>query len=124
MRIDKFIWSVRLSKTRNDAAKACNKGWILINGQRTKSGKNVKIDDIISVKNKTIFRKYKVLQILKSRVGAKLVADYIEEITPEEDLFKLKITNEFNKIGTPIQDKNSKGRPTKKDRRELDKLKQ
>ena len=123
IRIDKFVWFVRLSKTRSDAAKACEKGWILLNDRRTKSGKDVKANDIISVKNKIIYRKYKVIQILKNRVGAKLVNDYIEEITPEDDLFKLKIANEFDKIGTPIRDKNKKGRPTKKERRELDKLK-
>ena len=122
IRIDKFIWFVRLSKTRSDAAKSCEKGWILLNDRKTKSGKDVKINDIVSVKNKIIYRKYKVIQILKNRVGAKLVNDYIEEITPEEDLLKLKIANEFDKIGTPIRDKNQKGRPTKKERRELDQL--
>ena len=121
VRIDKFLWSVRLFKTRNMAADACKKGWILVNKQRTKPSKDVKINDIVSVKNKTIFRDYKIIGMLNSRVGAKLVADFITEITTEEELFKLKIQNEFQKIGTPIRDKDKKGRPTKKERRDIDK---
>ena len=123
-RIDKFTWAVRLFKTRNIAAEACKKGWILINSQRTKPSKEVKIDDIISVKSKSIFRKYKVIALLKSRVGAKLVENYITEITPQEDLFKLKVQSEFERIATPIRDKDKKGRPTKKERRDLDKYTQ
>ena len=96
--------------------------FILINSQRIKPSREVQIDDIISVKSKSIFRKYKVLAVLKSRVGAKLVENYIMEITPEEDLFKLKLQIEFEKIAAPQRDKNKKGRPTKKERRDLDKF--
>ncbi len=119
MRIDKYIWAVRLFKKRTDAATACTKGWILINNQSVKASKAVKIGDVISVKHQSIFREYKVLNLIKNRVGAKLVADNILEITPEEVLFKLKVQNEFSKISTPRRDART-GRPTKKERRDLD----
>ncbi len=120
MRIDKYLWAVRLYKKRNDASTACTKGWILINKQSAKPSKTVKEGDIISVKQQSIYREYKVLNLIKNRVGAKLVAENLLEITPEERLFKLKVQNEFSKISTPQRDRQT-GRPTKKERRDLDK---
>ncbi len=120
VRIDKFLWSVRLFKTRSLAAEACNKGQILINGNTAKPSKEVKIGDTIAVKNKVVFRKYKVLQLLDKRVGAKLVENYIEEITPEDDLMKLKLYQEYQRTAVPRR--TEKGRPTKKQRRQLDKF--
>jgi len=120
MRIDKFLWAVRLFKKRTDASTACTKGWILINNQSAKASKEVKIGDVISVKQQSIYREYKILNLIKNRVGAKFVADNILEITPEEVLFKLKVQNEFAKISTPQRDPRT-GRPTKKDRRDLEK---
>lgn len=119
MRIDKYLWAVRLFKTRSDSATACTKGWILINNQSAKPSKTVKEGDIISVKHQSIYREYKVLNLIKNRVGAKLVPENIEEITPEETLFKLKVQKEFSRISTPQRDRNT-GRPTKKERRDLD----
>ncbi len=120
VRIDKFLWSVRLFKTRSLAAEACNKGQILINENTAKPSKEVKIGDTIAVKNKVVFRKYKVLQLLDKRVGAKLVENYIEEITPEDDLMKLKLYQEYQRTAVPRR--TEKGRPTKKQRRQLDKF--
>ena len=119
VRLDKFLWSVRLFKKRSDAADACQKGHVLVNGNPAKPSKEVKVGDEISVKYKVIYRTYKVKQLLDRRVGAQLVENYIEEITPEEELFKLKVYQEYQKTAVPRRDK--KGRPTKKDRRQWDK---
>lgn len=119
VRIDKFLWAVRLFKTRKDAASACSKGQIILNDTVAKPSRKVEKDNIISVKNFVIYRKYKVLQVLEKRVGAKLVENYITEITPEDDLFKLKVYYEMKKNNYK---KEKPGRPTKKDRRDLDKF--
>ncbi len=118
IRIDTFLWAVRIFKTRSKAADACKKGHIFINGMQAKPSKEVKTGDIIKVKEKIIFRQYEVLQLLDKRVGAKLVENHIKEITPEEDLLKLKLYYENLKSYTP----KFKGRPTKKDRRDIDKF--
>lgn len=119
MRIDKFIWAVRLFKTRSLASKACDTEKVKLNGIFVKPSKEVKFGDEISIKVNPIWRTFKVLEIPKSRVGAKLVALNLIETTSEFDLAKLeqvKIQNHQNKI------LGIKGRPTKKDRRDIDKL--
>ncbi len=120
VRIDKFLWAVRLFKTRSQAAEACSKGHVLLNDQPAKPSKDVKIGDTIAVKNKVIFRKYKVLQLLDKRVGAKLVENYIQEITSQDDLMKLKLYQEYQRTAVPRR--TEKGRPTKKQRRQLDRF--
>ncbi len=117
VRIDKFLWAVRLFKKRPDALSACSKGAILVNGQSAKPSKTIVVGDRISVKNPAIYRVYKVIDLLEKRVGAKLVEKYIKEITSEQDLLKLKLHQEIQK-NAPQRDK--PGRPTKKDRRDLD----
>ncbi len=119
VRIDKFLWAVRLYKTRSQAAEACNKGQVLLNGNPAKPSKEVKTGDEIAVKHKVIHRRYKILQLLDKRVGAKLVPEYIEETTPEDDLMKLKLYQEYQRTAVPKR--TEKGRPTKKQRRQLDK---
>jgi ribosome-associated heat shock protein Hsp15 len=119
VRIDKFLWAVRLFKKRSDATAACGKGNILVNGIPAKASRKVSVGDEISVKNFVIYRIYKVKDLLEKRVGAKLVPDYIDEITPENELFKLKIYHESQKINIK---RDKPGRPTKKDRRDLDKF--
>ena len=119
VRIDKFLWCVRLFKKRNEASDACKKGHIKVNGTAVKPSRKIAKGDVVEVKNAVIFRRYRVLDLLEKRVGAKLVENYIEELTSEEDLFKLKMYYEVqkqNKIYT------KGGRPTKKDRRDLNKF--
>ncbi len=118
VRIDKFLWAVRLFKTRSQAAEACSKGQVLINGNTAKPSKEVKTGDEISVKVKVIYRTYKILQLLDKRVGAKLVDGYIQETTSEDDLMKLKLYQEYQRTAVPKR--TEKGRPTKKQRRQLD----
>ncbi len=120
VRIDKWLWAVRVFKTRSIATDACRSGKVLISGQEVKPSREVKINDMIAVKiNPHFTRTLVVLQSLTNRVGAKLVSEFAKDITPPEEYEKLKIYNERNweKRDSGI------GRPTKKERRMIDKLK-
>ncbi|MDA3820431.1 MAG: S4 domain-containing protein [Candidatus Delongbacteria bacterium] len=116
-RIDKFLWCVRLFKTRSKATTACKKKHILVNDQDVKPSSKISTGDKIEIKRPPIIRSFYVIEILNSRVGAKLVEDYIKETTPEEEFKKLKKARETGIIRTK-----GKGRPTKKERRQLDKI--
>ena len=118
MRIDKFIWDVRIFKTRTLATKACDSGKILLNSEIIKPSKNVNVNDIVSVKVIPIWKTYKIDELPKSRVGQKLVINYITETTSINDLELLK-KHEINiKYSRNL---GIKGRPTKKDRRNINK---
>lgn len=115
-RLDKFAWSVRLAKTRSQSAVAVNKGKIRLNNESVKPSKEVKIGDVVQIIKHTSTFSYKVIQQLDKRVGAKLVADYIIDITPPEEIEKLRMyslaQSGYREYGT--------GKPSKKDRRDLD----
>ena len=117
MRIDKFLWCVRLFKTRSLAAENCSKEKIYINGSIAKSSRTIAVGDLFAVKNLPIWKTYKVLNIPKTRVGAKALFEFIIETTSKEELDKLKTVQEMNKFNHSL---GIKGRPTKKDRRDLD----
>ena len=93
-RLDKFLWSVRIYKTRSDAAEACKSGKIKINGMEAKPSRDVKSGDIMDVRKLNIFYKYEVLDQIENRQPAKLVAGFIKDITPEEELAKLNMPKE------------------------------
>ena len=116
MRIDKFLWSVRLFKTRSLATDACKNGRVLINEMPVKPSREIKVGNEFWVKNPPIVMRYKVKDELKSRVGAKLVPDYLINITPEEDLEQLRLVRDAK---VQFRDRGA-GRPTKKERRDLD----
>ena len=116
VRIDKYLWAVRLFKTRSIASEECKKGRVLIGGQSVKSSRVVNIGDIVSIKDPPIFHEYKVLDVTEKRMGAKLVPDFIVEITSEDQLEILKLTKLANKLNR----QHGLGRPTKKERRDLD----
>ena len=116
MRIDKYLWSIRAYKTRSIAADACKKNRVSINGVNVKSSREVKINETIRVRKNQIYYEYKVIDIPKSRVGAKLVADYRIDVTKQEELDKLDIIRHSKNY---YRDKGT-GRPTKRDRRDLD----
>ena len=118
MRIDKYLWAVRLFKTRGLASDACKTGKILINGQKVKPSREITKDTIFEYKNPPVTYTYKIKQLLKSRVGAKLVTDFLENLTPEDELNKLEVM----KTGAYIIRDRGTGRPTKKERRTLDNL--
>lgn len=118
MRIDKYLWCVRLQKTRSKSSKFIEAGNVTINGEEIKKpSREIRIDQTFSIRVKPIWRTWKVLEIPKSRVGAKLVSDLIIEITSEKDLALLKEIQEQNRENRL---KGILGRPTKKNRRNLD----
>lgn len=116
VRMDKFLWAMRLYKTRSDAAQACEKNHVLINQREAKSSTLIRVGDIIAVKRPPVYFSYKVLALILNRQAAKNVNEFIEDLTPEMDKEKLK----FQKMVAPLQRPKGSGRPTKKDRRELD----
>ncbi|MBZ9627417.1 RNA-binding S4 domain-containing protein [Psychroflexus sp. CAK57W] len=120
MRVDKYLWAVRYFKTRSIATNACKKGHIKIGGESIKPSRNVYPTDKIEIRKNQINYQIEVLDLPKSRVGAKLVNIYCVDITPKENLEKL----ELLKYSQDYYRKKGAGRPTKKDRRELDDLKE
>ena len=116
MRIDKYLWSTRYFKTRNIATTACKKGQVKIKGQVVKPSREVYPMDEITVRKNQIDYELTVLDIPKSRVGAKLVAIYRKDTTPKE-AFAQKELLQYSK---EYYRKKGTGRPTKKDRREIE----
>ncbi len=119
LRLDKYIWAVRLFKTRSLSASEIKSGNVLLNDEPIKASQNVKVGDVIKVKRNPIWRSYRVKELLKRRVGAKLVEQYLEEVTPEEEIEKL----EMMKLMPGFDRRKGEGRPTKKQRRDIDRLK-
>ncbi len=117
-RIDKFVWAVRLARTRSLASEMCKKNKVLINGAEVKPSKNIKTGDVLSIKKSAVTFSYKVLQELEKRVGAKLVADYIKDITPVEEIEKYKTIQ----LAQKSYRQHGLGRPTKKQRRDIDRF--
>lgn len=116
MRVDKFLWSIRYFKTRNIASTACKKGHVKINGQTSKPSKEVFPMDEVTVRKNQIDFKLTVLDIPTSRIGAKLVDIYRKDTTPKEAFEH----NELLQYSKDYYRKKGIGRPTKKDRREID----
>ncbi len=116
MRIDKYLWSVRYFKTRNIATTACKKGHVRVNDQVIKPSREVYPTDKIIVRKNQIDYRLEVLDIPESRVGAKLVGMYRKDTTPKEAFEH----NELLKFSKDYYRKKGTGRPTKKDRRNID----
>ena len=115
MRIDKFLWSVRFYKTRNIAAEEIKKNRVSIGENVVKSSKEVKMGDVIKIKKNQIEYKIKVIDLPKSRIGAKLVALYVIDMTEKDQYDILKM----RKSAQDYYRQKGLGRPTKKDRREM-----
>jgi ribosome-associated heat shock protein Hsp15 len=118
IRADKFLWAVRLFKTRSQATDACKKGRVLIDEIEIKPSRSVKKGDLIILKKPPVNYRYRVVDYPKNRVSAKLVENFIEDLTSEEELAKLEMGDSFF-----IKRDRGAGRPTKKERRLIDKLK-
>lgn len=119
VRIDKWLWAVRVFKTRSDAAEACRTGKVTINGSEAKPSKEVKEGDLLTVKKMPIMRySYKVVGLVERRLPAKDVPTYCLDITPQEELDKLNAPKETFFV---VRDRGA-GRPTKKERRDMDAL--
>jgi ribosome-associated heat shock protein Hsp15 len=118
VRIDKFLWAVRLFKTRSLAAEACEKNKVLMAGLPIKPSRLVKPGDVVEIKSPPIIRSYKINHTTGNRMGAKLVPEHIEEITSQEQLSLLEMAKAAAQFGRQP----GTGRPTKKDRRDLEQL--
>jgi len=119
IRIDKFLWSVRIYKTRSIASDECRKGRIIINDIQVKPSRTVLKNEIITVKKPPVIYSYRIIEPIGNRVSAKLVENFIEDLTTDEEKVKLDIRQS---VGTIFRDKGT-GRPTKKERRLIDRIK-
>ena len=115
-RIDKWLWAVRLFKTRTLAAEACKKGRVSVNGAQIKPSKMVKPGEVVKVRKPPVTYSFKVLQAIEKRIGAKLVPEVMENVTTPDQYELL----EMSKISGFVDRARGTGRPTKKDRRSLD----
>lgn len=115
MRIDKYIWAVRLAKTRSIATEWVAKKKVLCNENPVKAAKDVKVGDVLKFQKANAWFSYKVLDLTEKRIGAPLVVLYIQDVTPEEERLKwrnyIEAQKAYQHYGT--------GKPTKKDRREI-----
>lgn len=117
-RIDKYLWAVRLFKTRSMAANQVKLGKVLVDGKEVKSARQMKVGEQFSVKKNTAIFTYEVVELLEKRVGAKLVENYLKDLTPLEEIEKYKAyqaaQSQYRQSGF--------GKPTKKDRRSINKF--
>jgi len=118
IRIDKYLWSVRIYKTRSIASDECRKGRILINDVQVKPSRTITSGEMITVRKPPVNYTYRVIEPVENRVGARLVSQFIEDLTPDAEKLKLDIKQS---VGTLYRDKGA-GRPTKKERRLIDRL--
>lgn len=116
VRIDKWLWAVRIFKTRSIAAEACKKGRVSIDGMPVKPSREIRVGDIIHVRKNPVVYHYKVLDLSEKRMGAGLVPDFMKDITPKENMEVL----EMQKYMQWSNREKGAGRPTKKNRREMD----
>lgn len=117
-RIDKWLWAVRIFKTRTIAAEACKKGRVSVNGAQAKPSRMVKEGEVVQVRKPPVTYSFKVLQAIEKRVGAKLVPEVMENVTTPDQYELL----EMNRISGFVDRARGTGRPTKKERRSLDKF--
>ena len=119
VRIDKYLWCIRLFKTRSQASEACRSGKVLINNIAAKASREIKAGDHVKVRLGIITKELMVIEPIDHRVSAKMVESYYRDITPASTYEKLQFIKELN------HERREKGlgRPSKKDRRVMDKLK-
>jgi ribosome-associated heat shock protein Hsp15 len=120
VRIDKYLWAVRLFKTRSLASEACRKGRIIINSLPVKPSRIVGANEIITVRKPPVVFTFRVVEPIENRVSAKLVMQFLEDLTSSEEKAKLEINHAAN---NGHRDRGL-GRPTKKDRRQIERLKE
>lgn len=116
VRIDKWLWAVRIFKTRTVAAEACRKGRVLIGNAPVKPSRNIRTGETIQVRKTPVTYSFVVLALADKRMGAKMVPQYMENVTPPDQYELL----ELNKISGFVDRQRGTGRPTKKERRDLD----
>ncbi len=116
VRIDKFLWAVRIFKTRSVAADAIKKGRVMMNGSQIKGSRNVKVGEVIQVKVPPAIRSFEIVELAQNRMGAKLVPNHIKEVTPKDQLEII----ELQRLAATMNRRKGLGRPTKKERRDID----
>lgn len=116
MRVDKFLWCIRVYKTRSLAASQCKLEKVWLNGAEVKASREVKVGDVLTVRKGPILFSYKALAFPRARLGAKLVSGYAQDVTAPEEMAKL----EMIRMQFRLDRRRGLGRPTKKERRELD----
>ncbi len=120
-RIDLWLWAVRFYKTRSLAADACRKGWVMVNGHRIKPSRAVRVGDELGIRHQNIEKTLRVRELLKRRVGAKVVDQYVEDRTPPEVYALAEEQRKLNATADLIRDRGA-GRPTKRQRREIEEV--
>ncbi|MDR3187862.1 MAG: RNA-binding S4 domain-containing protein [Prevotellaceae bacterium] len=115
-RVDKWLWCVRAYKTRSEAAEACKSGRVRVNGVEAKASRELKVGDMVSFRKAPVTYAYRVAGFPKSRVAAKLVSEFADDQTPPEELGKLNV----DRLTIFVQREKGSGRPTKKERRQID----
>lgn len=116
VRVDKWLWAVRVYKTRSQASEACKKGHVVLGELTVKSSRMVHVGEVLKVRKSPIIKSLKVLALAEKRMGAKLIVDFVEDVTPAEEIELLEMQKNMR---WNSRDRGT-GRPTKKDRRELD----
>ena len=116
VRVDKWLWAVRIFKTRSLATEACKKGHVTIDDLPVKPSRMVKMGETLKVRKSPITKSLKILALSEKRMGAKLIVDFVEDVTPREEIELLEMQKNMR---WSSRDRGT-GRPTKKDRRELD----
>lgn len=116
VRVDKWLWAVRVFKTRSQATEACKKGRVLIGGTQVKPSRIVKVGEVIQVKRPPVLYSFKVIALAQNRMNAKLVSGYMEHVTTPDQLQLLELV----KLDQAAGRARGTGRPTKKERRDLD----
>ena len=120
IRIDKWLWAVRIFKTRAQATEACAGGKVKIKNSAVKASRKIHTGDIIQVRKGVVKYMYRVLKIAEKRMGAKLIIDFVEDLTPDDERAKLK-----SSLKQPLQTREKgQGRPTKKERRIMDNIRE
>ena len=118
VRIDKFLWSVRIYKTRTIAAEECEKHRVLVNDAEAKPSRHVRVGDKLTVKKLPVVYTYEIIQLVDKRQSASLVKNYITDTTPQNELDKVGMA----RMTVFAQRDRGTGRPTKKERREIERL--
>jgi ribosome-associated heat shock protein Hsp15 len=116
VRVDKWLWAVRVFKTRTIASDACKKGRVMIDRVAVKPSRNVRVGEVVEVRKPPITFSFKVLELADKRMGAKMVPQYMENVTPPDQYELL----ELNKISGFVDRQRGTGRPTKKERRDME----
>jgi len=116
VRVDKWLWAVRIFKTRTIASEACKKGRVMIDRVSVKPSRVIRVGEVIEVKKPPVTFSFKVLALADKRMGAKLVPQFMENVTPPDQYEIL----ELNKISGFVDRQRGTGRPTKKERRDLE----